>query len=211
MTPDTTENKQEVMGEPIQEFLEDNVDSTVGSEVKEKATQLRDSKGHFLPKGQNTEKEDPNVVKIKVIKEKKPRVPRNIVGKLNDLKERAASKFLESVIANTPNRILIDGKNYYSEKYVKKLREDVEIAERQERDAVECMEDMKGSTQDLLESSKSLLKELENTISKWKIWKALSIGLLVGYVIAFATAFARVYVVELEKNNPPSQTITETK
>lgn len=209
MEQDTSEPIANIPENPSKDTWEYKVETQVESGAKE--TPLRDEKGHFLPKGQKKEKEDPNVVKIKVIKEKKPKVPRRIVGKLNDMKERTASKFLESVIANTPNQILIDGKSYYSDKYVKKLKEDLELAENQENEAIDCMEDMKETTKDLLESSQSLLKELENTISKWKIWKALSIGLIVGYVIAFATAFARVYVVELEKNNQQVQVTTQTK
>ena len=178
---------------------------------QENKTPIRDSKGHFLPKGQKPyqkkDTEDPNVVKIKVIKEKKPKVPKSIIGKLNDLKEKTASRFIESVISNSPNCILIDGKKFYSDKYVSQLNEDLEQADRNEKDAIECMGEMKDTTAKLLDTSKEMLNDLEKATSKWNIWRAVALGLLCGYVIAFATAFARVYVTELEKNNQTAQTI----
>lgn len=176
---------------------------------------LRDEKGHFLPsdaakckhdkKKTEEKKEDPNVVKIKVVKEKKPKVPKNIIGKLNEMKERNASRFIESVIANNPSRIDIDGKVYYSENYVNKLNEEVDNAQKNEAEAIECMNEMKDGTETLLKASKDMLKEIDDNSIKVRMWKSLAIGLLVGSVIGFSIYMAKVYVAELGKNAPTAE------
>jgi len=182
---------------------------------KDKKTTNRDSNGRFLSNGQKHCKDndtgDPNVVKIKVIKEKEPQLPKSIVGKLNDINEKTASRFIESVIANKPTCILIDGNKYYSEKHVSQLTEELDMAENNEKDAIECMGEMKETTANLLDTSRAMLNDLEKATSKWNMWRALAIGLICGYLLGFATAFARVYVVELEKNNQQVQVTTQTK
>lgn len=182
-------------------------------EVCEKKVQTppRDDKGHFIGKTDAGQQEDPSVVKIKIVKEKKPRKPKSIVGKLNDLKEKNASKFLESVISNEPSRILIDGKKYYCEKYVRQLQEDLEQAEEQEMQSLDSLKEINVGMEKLLatmENAETVLVEKDRTAT---FWRSLAIGLLAGFVIAWATAYAKVYVAELEKNNPPAQVTTEVK
>ena len=178
----------------------------------DRSGRLRDEKGHFLPsetvkckhdkKHAEEKKEDPNVVKIKIVKEKKPKVPKNIIGKLNEMKERNASRFIESIIANEPTRVEIDGKKYYSEKYVKGLWEEVDKAQENEAEAIECMDEMKKSTETLLDASRGMLKQIAESSFKHRLWKSLAIGLLAGFVLGFAINMAKVYVAELDRNAP---------
>ena len=56
-------------------------EEAIAAEEKQKSVPLRDEKGHFIGKckhdKKNAEKnEDPNVVKIKIVKEKKPKMYR---------------------------------------------------------------------------------------------------------------------------------------
>ena len=203
----------------MSEFISENEENkTVHSQQceNEKTTfsrgRLRDEKGNFLPSGagkckhdnkQAEEKtEDPNVVKIKIVKEKKPKVPKNIIGKLNEMKERNASRFIESIIANEPTRVEIDGKKYYSEKYVNGLWEEIDKAQKNEAEAIECMDEMKKSTETLLDASRGMLKQIAESSFKYRLWKSLAIGLLAGFVLGFAINMAKVYVAELDRNAP---------
>ena len=181
----------------------------------DRSGRLRDEKGHFLPsdvgkckhdkKLSKEKKDDPNVVKIKIVKEKKPKMPRNIIGKLNEFKERNASRFIESVISNEPSKIEIDGKIYFSEKVAKKMWDEMKTAQKNEIETIKCMDEMKKNLETLLDASRGMLKQITDSSFKYRMWKSLAIGLLTGFVLGFAINMAKVYVAELDRNQPHAE------
>ena len=180
------------------------------SETPDVKVRPRDKKGHFLPSGRYDgkppkevspeAKEDPNVVKIKVVREQKPKPPKNIVGKLNDMKERYASRFITSVIENNPPKLDIDGHKYYSDKYIKQLKLRVFDAETNEAEAIECMKDLKKNTETLLDCSKKLLADNGSLRISRLAWRTFALGLVAGGLLALTVAGAISYVNCIEKD-----------
>lgn len=179
---------------------------------KARGKRLRDEKGHFLPSGAGKcshsnkttcpKEEDSNTVKFKIVKEKKPSVPKEIVGKLNDMNEHYASRFIQSIIVNDPDSIDINGKKYYGKKVVDGLHKEIEEATSETREAFSCMSEMEHCTDNLLVASKKLLHNY-NEECIWRVrWKCLALGMLTGTAIFWILKGAVDYTQSLERNAP---------
>ena len=184
------------------------------NEKKQEASKAnRDKNGHFVGKCDKAKKQeyDPNVVKIKVVKEKKPKPPKDIEGKLNEMKERTASRFIESVMANNPQKIDIDGKIYYDEKYVTRLHERLTDAEYDAANAKVDLKELKDNTVKMLEATDTMLESFKECNARRRIWKNVALGMLIAYVLGCATEFAKAYVAELEKNTASPMSLVSDK
>lgn len=180
----------------------------------------RNAKGQFVPSKKlmaaqdtaNKEKtpKPANEVSIKIVKEKKPDVPKNIVGKLNDLKERYASRFINSVLTNKPTILDIDGVKYYAEDYVKQLRDEIGVAESNEAEAISCFNILEKTSLSLMETTETIVKDLKVMTKHRNCWRGLALGLVFGLVIALMVKGTKSYVSALGTSSTPLTTTAIT-
>ena len=122
---------------------------------------------------------DDNTVTIHIVKEKKPLPPKDFSGKLEDLKERTAIRFIRSVAARKPMVVKIDGLKYYSEAVFNKECEESMAKEEQLKSCTELM--AKGV--EVVAEARMIAERLYKSR---KMWKAIAFGMMIGWVTALA-------------------------
>lgn len=165
---------------------------------------LRDSKGRFVSeKGEQKPTEDLTTVKIRVVKEKKPKPPKSIAGKLNDLKERNASKFIDSVIVHNPDRVSFDGRYYYSQGVVDSLKVKLGAAikkavelENEAKEVEKDIDTIEKAVDVMVQDNDELLETNKTLLTSKNKWRALAIGLIIGLVASMIMRGCNSYVKE---------------
>ena len=157
----------------------------------------RDDKGHFVshtahnpnPKKKRSKTKDDGTVKIKIIKDEESLPPTEFEGKLEDIKERTAIRFIHSVAARQPNKISIDGIIYVNAGYAAKRVKEVE-AERDElgNKMLENCSVMKHAADVMDEQNELLENKIKDNVklrrSCW-FWRSIAIGTLMVLVSYF--------------------------
>lgn len=124
-----------------------------------------------------------NTVKIHIIKEKKPLPPREFEGKLEDVKERTAINFINSVVANQPKCINIDGQKYYSSEVMGWLEKKLLNSRIMNKESAEALKKSLEIMNDIGGVASELEKKLEKALFWKNLWRSLTIGCIIGTIL----------------------------
>lgn len=147
----------------------------------------RDKKGHFIPKKEAPEKKatkpsDGETVKIRIVKDKEPKQPKDFKGRLDDIKERLATRFIKSVIANKPRHIVIDGIMYHSDTVLDEILAGWDKTEELVKEQGKCL--AKGDK--VISNGLSLMNLLDKRLSRVTTsrnrWRMFGLGMSIGFI-----------------------------
>lgn len=146
----------------------------------------RDKKGHFLSAKGASEKKpsssDGETVKIRIVKDKEPKQPKDFKGRLDDIKERLATRFIKSVIANKPRHIVIDGITYHSDTVLDEILAGWDKTEELVKEQGKCL--AKGDK--IISNGLSLMNLLDKRLSRVTTsrnrWRMFGLGMSIGFI-----------------------------
>lgn len=173
--------------------------ATGGAEPK-KAMPKRDAKGHFLPRAKKPAARKPgarkakpaakgkvndSVVKIRIVKEKQPKMPSSFEGSLDNERERVASAFIKAVKQQKPRSIDIDGDVYFGESVLLTTTEEFEKEVDGLRRAHEkSVQEGKELIETLVATGITVSELSQEFRRKAIFWRRMSIGLMVAILAA---------------------------
>ena len=108
--------------------------------------------------------------------------PKDFKGRLDDIKERLATRFIKSVIANKPRHIVIDGITYHSDTVLDEILAGWDKTEELVKEQGKCL--AKGDK--IISNGLSLMNLLDKRLSRVTTsrnrWRMFGLGMSIGFI-----------------------------